>query len=494
MNIIKNKNLLMKITFITILTVSFTLFLPKIVLGEEIEEISLKDAIEIAYKNNSELKQAKIAKEKSDLDIDLAWRSLFPTVNLESSYTKMSEAPEQPVKYGFIDGDNPMLPDEIRELGDDTIEFPGSDEEIPTTFLDEEYIMLPTASVKGPDENYQTSISITQPIYMGGKIGIGIEQAKKAQKMTELQNEQKKSEVLLGIINSYYNLMMAKERVEIEKDALELVKEHKKLAESSYESGMGLKTDLLQAEIELADTKNSLINSQKQYELAKKSFKNQIGLEKGDFEITYSQVMPDITLDKDKLYNTALNNKIQLKILELNEELTRAQLKLENRSNFPQLMLIGNYSWQGEELNFENGSGNIVLSASMSLFDGGKSAIEESKIEKDIESLEENKKSLKDGMKLEIEQQLINIEKEKNNLELQELNLKKAKQSLNLEEKRFEEGMSNSVTILQAQSKVKQTELAKIQAENQHKIALFEMLDKTGQLVDFIEEVINNEK
>ncbi|MGM0409810.1 MAG: TolC family protein [Bacillota bacterium] len=493
MKIIKKKNLLIKTTFITILILSFSFIIPKIVLSEEIEELSLKEAIEVAYENNSELKQAKISKEKSDLDIDLAWRSLFPTVDLESSYTKMSEAPEQTVKYGLIDANNQMLPEDIKNLGEDTIEFPGTDQEVPENIYDE-YLMLPTGSMKGPDENYKTSISITQPLYMGGKISLGIEQAKKGQKMTELQNEQKNSEILIEIINSYYNLLMARERVDIEKDALELVEEHKKLAESSYESGVGLKTDVLQAEIELSDSKNSLLNAKKEYNLAKKSFRNQIGLENSNFEITNSQIKPDISLNKEKLYNTALNNKIELEILELNEELTKSQLKLENRSNFPQLMLIGNYSWQGEELNFENGSGNIILSASMSIFDGGKSAIKEDKIEKDIKSIEESKKSLKDGMELEIEQQLINIEKQENKLDLQELNLNKAKQSLNLEEKRFEEGMSNSVNVLQIQNKVKQIELAKMQAENQYKIALFEMMAKTGQLVDYIEGVINNEK
>src|SRR6056297_3767886 len=104
-------------------------------------------------------------------------------------------------------------------------------------------------------------------------------------------------------------------------------------------------------------------------------------------------------------------------------------------------MLIGNYSWQGSELDFENGSGNIVLSASMNLFDSGKSNIKENKIEKELENIEDSKKDLKDMVELDIEKQLITIEEKKDNIKLQEMNLKKAEESLTIEEKRFKEGM-----------------------------------------------------
>ncbi|MGM0437389.1 MAG: TolC family protein, partial [Bacillota bacterium] len=315
-------------------------------------------------------------------------------------------------------------------------------------------------------------------------------------KMSEVQNEQKKAEILNKIINSYYNLLMAKERVNIEKQSLLLVKEHKNIAESSYDSGVALKTDVLQAEIELSKAENRLKNAKNQYELAKKSFKNQIGINKTQ-EITIKdnlEFIPEINLDKEKLYKKALAEKPELKMMELNQDLTKTNLKMEEKSNYPQIMLMGNYSWQGSELDFENGSGNIVLSASMTLFDSGKSNIKEKKIEKELENIEDSRKDLKDMIELDIEQQLLKIEEQKDNIKLQEMNLNKAKESLNIEEKRFKEGMGRTVDVIQAQTTLKQIKMSKMQAENEYETALFGMLNKTGQLVDYCEEVINNEK
>ena len=494
LNFMKNNKNQLITFFIFIFIISFVSFNYS-VKAEEVKELNLKKAIELAYENNTELKKAERNKEKSELDLDLAWRALFPDLKLETSYTRMSEAPTTPSKYAFLpdpsafsDEKKPVIPKP------DTvdIDIPGTDQ----TMEVNEYTMIPTEQRELPKDNYQTSLSFTQPIYMGGRIRLGIEQAKRGLKMAEVQNEQKKSEILSQIINSYYNLIMAQERVEIEEQALSLVKKHKNIAESSYDSGVALKTDLLQAEIELSKAQNRLKNAKNQFELAKKSFKNQIGIDKSQ-KITIkdsSQLVPEINLDQETLYKKALSNKPELKMMELNQDLTKTNLKLEEKSNFPQIMLIGNYSWQGSELDFENGSGNIVLSASMNLFDSGKSNIKENKIEKELENIEDSKEDLKDMVELDIEKQLITIEEKRDDIKLQEMNLKKAEESLTIEEKRFKEGMGRTVDVVQAQTTLKQIKMSKMQAQNEYEIALFEMLNKTGDLVNYCEEVINNEE
>lgn len=449
----------------------------------DLEKISLEDALRLGYKNNSELKQSELSQEKSDLDLKLAWRSLFPQLNLESSYTRLGEAPE--------------IPSPIYNMKYAPADFKDIDNIDPTkkpVEMDDSKVTLIPEMNAGPKDNYNTSISITQPIYMGGKIRLGIDQAKKGQDMAEIQAEKKKGEVLNQIIQSYYNLLMAKERVSIEEDALNLVREHKKMAKASFKSGMALKTDLLNAEIEVSKAQNSLNNARNQFKMAKKNFKNQIGLKGKNISIIGTELSPELDLRLEELYKKAVVKKPELKLIELNKEMTRTNLKLENRSKFPQIMLIGNYNWQGDELDFEDGSGNIVLSASMTLFDGGKSGIKEDKLEKEIKKIDESESSLKDMVKLDLEQQLVKLEEYKNNIKVQKMNLNKAKESLNIEKKRFEKGLGKSVDLLQVQTTLKQIKMGKMQAEYQYDMALFNILKKTGRLVDYCEEVINNEK
>ena len=85
------------------------------------------------------------------------------------------------------------------------------------------------------------------------------------------------------------------------------------------------------------------------------------------------------------------------------------------------------------------------------------------------------------------------IKEYQNNIKLQRINLKKARESLNIEKKRFEQGLGKSVDVLQAQTTLKQTKMSQMRAEYQYKIALFSLLQKTGKLVDYCEEVVKSE-
>jgi outer membrane protein TolC len=287
---------------------------------------------------------------------------------------------------------------------------------------------------------------------------------------------------------------MARGRVKIEDQALNLVREHKEMAKASYESGMALKTDLLQAEIEETKSQHSLKTARNQLKMARKNLINTIGLKKDEIKLEGPAFTPEVDLNLDYLYDIAVEQRPEMKLTELNQEMTKTSLQLEERSNFPQVMLIGNYSWQGSELALDNGSGNIILTASVSLFDGGQSNIKEEKYEKELAKIKNSHSNLKNMIRLDIEQKLMKVKEHKNNIKLQEMNITKARESLKIERKRFDQGMGKIVDVLQAQTTLKQTKIVAMTAKYQYKMALFGLLQKTGQLVDYCEEVIENEK
>ncbi|MFP4198858.1 MAG: TolC family protein, partial [Halanaerobium sp.] len=54
-------------------------------------ELSLEEAVEILVEDNRELKNARKDIESAEKDIELAERSYFPTVELQSSYTRRGD-------------------------------------------------------------------------------------------------------------------------------------------------------------------------------------------------------------------------------------------------------------------------------------------------------------------------------------------------------------------------------------------------------------------
>ncbi|MFW5991562.1 MAG: TolC family protein [Halanaerobiaceae bacterium] len=437
------------------------------------EEVSLHQLLEAGYRNNFSLKESRLEREMAEVDQTIARRAIYPEVSLNSSYTKLDQGqeifnPEELTNFPHIDEDNLM--------------------------------------VEGPDEVYNTGLSLQQPIYMSGKLGTGIDIAGKGLELARAREEMTAEEVLLEIIQAYFNVLMAREQVEIEEQALETVREHKKTVEATFEAGMALKTDLLQVEIEEGNTLHSLQNARDQLQLARRTLFNLTGMdleEKSLKEVqlsssVFSQYNIDMIGRKKakienevlpQIYSTALKERQDLKLLDLNKELTELNLNLEEKANLPDIFLNASYNWQGDQFTLDNGSWELTLGLSMNLFDGGKSQLEREKLRKELNKIDSNQRNIRNMVEVELEKNMFDIEQNHKNIQLQELNLVKARENLNLEEKRYRAGMGNYLDVMNARTMLKKARTSLGFARYNYQLSMFDLLQKTGLLMEYFEGI-----
>lgn len=442
----------------------FIVFSP--VLAEE--ALTLEEALRLGIENNIAIKESEIEKRKAEIDLDSARRAVLPEITFSTSYTRL-----------YLDEDDnmrglPVVPQDPFGIG--------------------EILAQMMAAMQPEEDNYQTAISVQQPIYLGGKLMIARQQAEKALELTELQQRQKENELLLNIIQSYYNVLLAEERVRIEEEALELIREHKRIAEVSYKAGLSLKTDLLQVEIEENKAILSLERARNDLAMARRLFANMIGSDIGDRVFLAPEFLPEPLLDKELALSLARENRVEFKLLDINREILDLSIKMEDSTYLPNIVLMGNYQWQGSELKFDDGNGSITLALSMNIFDKGLSRNAKEKLKEELQKLALNRDNLEELLSIELENQLLRIEENKRNIELQRLNLQRAEENLALEEKRYQAGTGTNMEVLNAGMVLKTTRIASIQAGYQYEVSLYQLLEKTGRLIDYCEEVIFNEK
>lgn len=436
------------------------------VLAEEV--MTLEEALKLGIENNIGIKESEIEKRKAEIDLDSARRAVLPEITFSTSYTRL-----------YLDEDDnmrglPVVPRDPFGIG--------------------EILAQMMAAMQPEEDNYQTAISVQQPVYLGGKLTIARQQAEKALELARLQQRQKKNELLFNIIQSYYNVLLAEERVRIEEEALELIREHKRIAEVSYKAGLSLKTDLLQVEIEENKAILSLESARNDLAMARRIFANLIGADIGDRVFVDPELLPEPLLDKGEAINLARENRVEFKLLDINREILDLSIKMEDSTYLPNIVLIGNYQWQGSELKFDDGNGSITLALSMNIFDKGLSRNAKEKLKEELQKLALNRDNLEELLSIELENQLLRIEENKRNIELQRLNLQRAEENLALEEKRYQAGTGTNMEVLNAGMVLKTTRIASIQAGYQYEVSLYQLLEKTGRLIDYCEEVIFNEK
>lgn len=418
--------------------------------------ITLEEALKLGLENNTGIRESQIEVKKAEIDLDSSRKAFYPEISLSTSFTRI-----------FLDDNG------VQGIG----------------------IESPSLSAMQPSKNnYQTVISIQQPIYLGGKLRLSSKQAEKGLEISEIQYMQKKNELLFNIIQSYYGVLLSEERVKIEEEALELIKEHKRVARVSFNAGLSLKTDLLQVEIEESKAIHSLESARNDLVIARKMLGNMIGIElnKGGIAQPVLELKPE--LDIDVQHQLAKNNRAELRFIDINKDLLELNIQMEENKHLPNIVLVGNYQWQETELTFDDGTGSISLSLSMNIFDKGLSKNSENKLNKELEKLAISKSNLEELIKIEIEALLLTIKENRHHMELQAMNLEKAIENLQLENKRYQAGIGTNMDVMNAQIMLKQTKIANMQANYQYQISIFQLMEKTGRLIDFYQEVINNEE
>jgi outer membrane protein TolC len=431
-----------KNTVITLFLLMILFFSSSAVIAAE--NLELEEAVKLLIEENRTLKNARQDIDNAEKDEELAVRSYFPTLDLQSSYTKFDEG-QQLLLGGY-----------------------------------------------GSDENYSTSISLTQPIWMGGKVSMQKEIAAYGLEIARTEYEKTVEDQIFSLIQAYYGVLQAEGMVEIRQEALDIVNEHLRVVKNNLEAGIAIRRDLLQSQIEQRNAEEELTAARNNLKIARRRLAQLL-----NYEAQYSVEKPktefDFSLDQDQLFKTAVENDPQLMILELNKEIVKLNQKLEGQYYRPNVSLNGSYDWQGEEFMDEK-SWSMTLGVNVPLYDGGKGGINADKQENELQKLANNRQDLLENLNIEVEDSILTVKENAEKIDLEILSLENAAENLEIANKSYEAGVASNTDVIDAQSTYNQAKISLLQSEYEYDIERFRTLYKSGRLKEYFGDVVNNEK
>ncbi|MBU1101641.1 MAG: TolC family protein [Bacteroidetes bacterium] len=195
--------------------------------GGEKVFLTLEEAIATALLNNNQIKSSGYSLNKANWDVKNAWSQLIPTLSLNSRFTKIDE-------QTFAERDfRRYLPAEFAD-------------QIPQTVF---------------QESYYTSFDVTLPVFNGAII-TGIRIANSGEEMAEHMNNSTRQNIIFQVVNTYLNVLKAKEVVGIQKQYLELSQLNFEKAERMYEADRYSKSDVLRWKVDYQTQRGNLVNSE----------------------------------------------------------------------------------------------------------------------------------------------------------------------------------------------------------------------------------------
>ena len=150
---------------------------------------------------------------------------------------------------------------------------------------------------------------------------------------------------------------------------------------------------------------------------------------------------------------------------------------------------MGNYGWQGSELDFEDLNWSLTLSARLPIFDGGakNAAIEQAEL--GVRSAKLALEQLEQAIALELAAAVGSLKEAKGKLPYTERAVEQAQTNLRIAA-RYREGVGMLTEVLEAQAAMRQAQVERIGAINNYYLAVEKLTSALGTEIPEAWEVV----
>lgn len=304
--------------------------------AQEVERLSgpvvLSDAVGLALERNRDILDSEYQLEVADNQVSEAWSNVFPSLDLQSSFTR-NVAPQ----VSFLPAQifNPEAPE---------------GEFIPIQF--------------GADNIWNLSLNAEQPLFQPGVfVGVGA-----AARFRGLQREglrSRKQDIVTQVRVAFFDLLLAQEEVRLTTNSLRRVRQSLTETQAMNRAGLAGDYDVLRLEVEVANLEPNLRRAENRQTALKRTLLMQLNYDV-DAEFQAAGTLAELNLadfaenspenqdilrfsgvgqsaDVEDVVSTGLAGRSDLRQLELTEDLRMAELRVEQAEYLPKVTAFGLY-------------------------------------------------------------------------------------------------------------------------------------------------------
>lgn len=342
---------------------------------------------------------------------------------------------------------------------------------------------------------YLAGLTLTQPIYTGGKILTGRKMAKIGEEAAREQQKISKMQVIVEADNAYYTYLAVTRKVQMMQSYSQQMDTLYNQVKTALSVGMSTENELLRIRAKQSEIKYQLQKVQNGADLCRISLCRVIGEEfNTQIELT------DTTFITTTPHNLSadISERPELSLLQKSVDINREQIKMVRSDMLPMIALSAGYTYIGNmktegNINmggamlpisneFKEGIGSAMLGISIPILHWGDGFRKVRKAKFELQNAELDLKKNSRLLTLEAEQAMRNLQDSYMMITTATLALQQAKENLRVTTNRYNESMAPLTDLLDAQSQWQQSYSNYIEAQSQHKIYETEYLRATGKL------------
>jgi outer membrane protein TolC len=333
--------------------------------------------------------------------------------------------------------------------------------------------------------NYQLSLSLSVPLFAGGRLISGYKQANYNLMSTKESIRQSRQDTVFNVKKAFYGCLLARKFVDVAEEAVTLAEKHLKNVRSLYEVGMASKFDLLRSEVQLANLKPQLIRAKNGLNSAELGLKTLLGLDLNrPVEVRGELSYQAFEANLDANVAQALANRPELNQLRYQRQMAAEVLKMARAAYLPTVAIGGAYNYWANQFNFGRNNWesfyqvNLVLS--VPIFNGFANSAKVGETKAMLKQLDYSQKGLSEMVKFEVQEAILNLQQAKESLLSQEKNVEQAQEAVRIAELNYSEGLATNLDVSSALVALSQARTNYSQALYDYALALAQLEKAIG--------------
>jgi outer membrane protein TolC len=331
-------------------------------------------------------------------------------------------------------------------------------------------LTLPVQINRDLNQTLFAQVALSQLLFDFGKTLAATDAARKLATVALESVELQRQLISLAVKEAYTNINFSQRLITVAQAQFDRAQLNLRSARGFYEVGTRPKSDVVRAEVDVANARVDLIRGRNAERLARVALNTAMGIDVDTpTQVQENLIYEPVQFDRPQLRAEALRQRPEHRQAKLQVDVTEAQERLAFRNFLPNLFGTGAYGGTRSEL---NPFWSLGLSLTWTIFDGGNLVGKYQEARANLDAAQSRVKASELDIIQNVEQAEIVAEESQERIQAAQAAVASAEENFRLAQGRFDAGVGTILELTDAQLALTQSQNVEAQALADFRIAL----------------------
>jgi outer membrane protein TolC len=333
-----------------------------------------------------------------------------------------------------------------------------------------------------PIDNFATALTLSWQVFDGGNTWHGWQQSKQHAAAAAQGVTRTEQQVVAQAARAYVGMLLAQENLRVIEQSMETARAHSKLVESRYKGGFVVKSDLLRAQVRIAELSQSQLQADNSIQVAAAHLNAAMGIPIDtplDLATPFSKCRrpaKDLAAWRSK----ALKQRPDMAAMNHHHAAAEQAIQRARSGHLPQLQMRSAYEINTEDFSDSHDNWTLGAVLQVNLFAGQQVSSKVVAAKAALKQLEAQREALSQQIQVETRAAFLTAQSAWQQIQVAQSALAQAEEGVRIVGNRYKGGLLTIVSLLDAEVADQQARMRHFKAMHDYKVARIQLALAAG--------------